>query len=63
MMAILQNDKRIEQLETSAGLTESNEFFIDGNDLDWTQMIFTFWFYSLIAVKIPAANPPPPIGT
>ena len=31
MMAILQNDKRIEQLETSAGLTESNEFSFASN--------------------------------
>ena len=31
MMAILQNDKRIEQLETSAALTESNEFSFASN--------------------------------
>jgi len=46
-----------------SNLPESNDFFIEGNDFDSTPMTFTFGFLSLIATKIPAANPPPPIGT
>jgi len=44
-------------------LPEYNDYFIEGNDFDSTPMTLTFGYLSLIATKIPAAKPPPPIGT
>ncbi len=41
-------------------LTDS---YIDGNDLDWTPTTLILGFFSFMAIKTPAASPPPPIGT
>ena len=42
---------------------DSTECFIAGKAFDSTPIIRTFGFLSFIAVIIPAASPPPPIGT